>query len=96
MKDEEDGGRGRLLGVLLARCGAEEDGEGPVADGDSASSLRRRTEIWRAAGGGGQTATAGLGAGNGTLPVLFFLVTALDWAAGTYWAGVGEAARECK
>jgi hypothetical protein len=43
MKDEEDRGREGMLGVLLARCGAEEDGDGPAADGDLASSLQRRT-----------------------------------------------------
>jgi hypothetical protein len=40
MKDEEDGGRERLLGVLLARCAAEEDGDRPAAGGDLVSSLR--------------------------------------------------------
>jgi hypothetical protein len=40
MKDEEVGGRERLLGVLLAHCDAEEDGDRPTADVDLGISLR--------------------------------------------------------
>jgi len=40
MKDE-DRGIERLFGVLLARSGAEEDGEGPAAGKHSAISLWR-------------------------------------------------------
>jgi hypothetical protein len=42
MRDEEDGGRERLLVHLLARSGAEGDGEVPAASGDSTSRRRRR------------------------------------------------------
>jgi hypothetical protein len=71
MKDEEVGGRERLLGVLLAHCDAEKDGDRPTADVDLGISLRRRTDgdYWPVAS-------------NGTLPVPFFFIVTLirPWA----------------
>jgi hypothetical protein len=57
---------------------------------------QRQMEIGRAATEGDLASAGGERTTTDGMPVVcfFFLVAALDWAEGTFWAGVGEAASE--